>query len=360
MAEDSVAQDQLRAFIERIERMEEEKAAIAADIREIYAEAKGNGFDCKVLREVIKLRKKDYSERAEFEAILELYMSALGMSFGPRDDDPPSGGGSRGNGRPATLNVSGQSSVTSTTPNASVPAGFDPETGEEVTTPFFAENAKNSEPQPPQPAAQMGAANEDAALPSSRGLAPSLAGVEAIADRQPIQEPQPPVAQAAPVDRCLTSATELEVAESSETNSTAARKDVPGTDGMAGVSPAPGLTLADVSDDVAPARDQAEPGAGDQAPPVDTNSNSVDTGPPSPLTEGKGDLAHVALPENPEREAATDAGKPGPVSAGPALATIAEVNRARPSICQNPDQCHSSSWRVACFGCRKAAEGQAA
>src|SRR5690606_39641401 len=75
--EDSVAQDQLRAFIERIERMEEEKAAIAADIKEIYAEAKGNGFDTKILRKIVTIRKQDANERMEQEALLELYMSAL-------------------------------------------------------------------------------------------------------------------------------------------------------------------------------------------------------------------------------------------------------------------------------------------
>jgi uncharacterized protein (UPF0335 family) len=86
MAEDSVAQDQLRAFIERIERMEEEKAAIAADIREIYAEAKGNGFDTKVLRQVVKIRKQDHSERMEQEAILDLYLTALGMQVAPPEE----------------------------------------------------------------------------------------------------------------------------------------------------------------------------------------------------------------------------------------------------------------------------------
>jgi uncharacterized protein (UPF0335 family) len=86
MAE-SVAQDQLRAFVERIERMEEEKKAIADDIKEIYAEAKGNGFDTKVLRQVIRIRKQDRSERLEQEAILELYMAALGMGVAPREDE---------------------------------------------------------------------------------------------------------------------------------------------------------------------------------------------------------------------------------------------------------------------------------
>ena len=79
MADDSVAQDQLRAFIERIERMEEEKAAIAADIKEIYAEAKGNGFDTKIIKTIVKIRKVPAAERAEQEALLETYMNALGM-----------------------------------------------------------------------------------------------------------------------------------------------------------------------------------------------------------------------------------------------------------------------------------------
>lgn len=77
---DSVAADQLKAFIERIERLEEEKAGIASDIKDIYAEAKGNGFDTKAIRKIIALRKKDHSERQEEEAILELYMQALGMA----------------------------------------------------------------------------------------------------------------------------------------------------------------------------------------------------------------------------------------------------------------------------------------
>lgn len=81
--QDSVAQDQLRAFVERIERMEEEKAAIAADIKEIYAEAKGNGFDTKILRKLVMIRRQDANERLEQEALLELYMSALGMVAAP-------------------------------------------------------------------------------------------------------------------------------------------------------------------------------------------------------------------------------------------------------------------------------------
>lgn len=75
----SVAQGQLRSIVERIERLEEEKTAIAADIKEVYAEAKGNGFDTKVLRKIVRMRKIDRAEREEEEAILEVYMAALGM-----------------------------------------------------------------------------------------------------------------------------------------------------------------------------------------------------------------------------------------------------------------------------------------
>jgi len=76
----SFAQGQLRSLIERIEKLEEEKKAIAGDIKEVYAEAKANGFDTKVMRKVISLRKKDSAERAEEEAMLDLYMHALGMA----------------------------------------------------------------------------------------------------------------------------------------------------------------------------------------------------------------------------------------------------------------------------------------
>ena len=75
----TIAQDQLHAFIQRIERLEEEKTAIAADIKEIYAEAKGTGFDTKIMRKVISLRKKETAERQEEQALLDLYLHALGM-----------------------------------------------------------------------------------------------------------------------------------------------------------------------------------------------------------------------------------------------------------------------------------------
>lgn len=75
-----IAADQLKAIIERIERMDEEKKGISDDIREIYAEAKGNGFDTKAIRRCIALRKKDHAERKEEEAIMDLYLTALGMA----------------------------------------------------------------------------------------------------------------------------------------------------------------------------------------------------------------------------------------------------------------------------------------
>ncbi|WP_011582679.1 MULTISPECIES: DUF2312 domain-containing protein [Chelativorans] len=75
----TVAAGQLRAFIERIERLEEEKQTISDDIKDVYAEMKGNGFDVKAVRAIVRLRKKDQAERQEEEAILDLYKAALGM-----------------------------------------------------------------------------------------------------------------------------------------------------------------------------------------------------------------------------------------------------------------------------------------
>jgi len=74
----SVAADQLKTVIERIERLEEEKAGVSNDIKEVYSEAKGNGFDTKILKQVIKIRKLPTAEREEQEAILDLYLHALG------------------------------------------------------------------------------------------------------------------------------------------------------------------------------------------------------------------------------------------------------------------------------------------
>ncbi|HEY7300311.1 MAG TPA: DUF2312 domain-containing protein [Xanthobacteraceae bacterium] len=71
--------EQLKSFVERIERLEEEKKTIADDIRDVYAEAKGSGFDVKALRAIVRMRKQDSDERREYETVLETYMQALGM-----------------------------------------------------------------------------------------------------------------------------------------------------------------------------------------------------------------------------------------------------------------------------------------
>ena len=75
-----IARDQLKSIVERIERLEEERAAIGDDIKEIYAEAKGNGFDPKIIRSVVRLRKMDAAEWQEAEALLDVYLAALGMA----------------------------------------------------------------------------------------------------------------------------------------------------------------------------------------------------------------------------------------------------------------------------------------
>ena len=75
----SVAAGELKAFIERIERLEEEKKALAGDLRDVYTEAKSQGFDTKVMRKIVALRRRDHAERKEEEAIMELYLEALGM-----------------------------------------------------------------------------------------------------------------------------------------------------------------------------------------------------------------------------------------------------------------------------------------
>ena len=80
VAESGVAAEELKQFVERIERLEEEKAGIAGDIKDVFAELKGRGFDTKAVRQIVRIRKQDRSERQEQEAILELYMSALGIT----------------------------------------------------------------------------------------------------------------------------------------------------------------------------------------------------------------------------------------------------------------------------------------
>ena len=77
---EGVAAGELKQFIERLERLEEEKAGIMGDIKEVFAELKGRGFDAKAVRTILRIRKQDHSERQEQEAILELYLQAMGMA----------------------------------------------------------------------------------------------------------------------------------------------------------------------------------------------------------------------------------------------------------------------------------------
>ena len=79
MAKSGFAKEQLRSFVERVERLEEERSALTADIREIYSEAKGQGFDAKIMRQVVRMRKLDKADFQEQEAMPDLYLSALGM-----------------------------------------------------------------------------------------------------------------------------------------------------------------------------------------------------------------------------------------------------------------------------------------
>lgn len=110
-----IAGDALKAYIERIERLEEEKAAIAADIREIYSEAKGNGFDPKIMRQVYRMRKMDSADREEQEYLVEIYKRALGMGHTLDDDAagaPAAGGQAAGGAAPETGTETGMGAGT--------------------------------------------------------------------------------------------------------------------------------------------------------------------------------------------------------------------------------------------------------
>ena len=84
-----VSSAQLKSFIERIERLEVEKAEVAEQIRDVFGEAKGMGFDIKIIRQVLKVRKMETQERIEQEELLDLYLSALGMGSSPLKDEEP-------------------------------------------------------------------------------------------------------------------------------------------------------------------------------------------------------------------------------------------------------------------------------
>lgn len=85
------AREQLKAFVARIERLEEDKQAIAEDLKQVYGEAKAMGFDTKIMRSVIRIRKKDAAERQEEEAMLDLYLAALGMKPAPQEEPESAG-----------------------------------------------------------------------------------------------------------------------------------------------------------------------------------------------------------------------------------------------------------------------------
>lgn len=150
--EDSVAQDQIKAFVERVERLDEELKAINDDKKEIFAEARGNGFDVPALKQVIKLRRQDANERMEREAIVELYMAALGMIAAPDFDEP---------------RVQVQARVREATQSA--------------TPEHDAETGKITEPQEAQAPAQAQPETD------SLGAAISLPGAEGATDRDTIQ-----------------------------------------------------------------------------------------------------------------------------------------------------------------------------
>jgi uncharacterized protein (UPF0335 family) len=80
MAEGAVSNDQLRLFIERVERLEEEKKGVADDVRDVYSEAKSQGYDTKIMRQIVRLRKMSQEDRQEMEAILDTYKAALGLA----------------------------------------------------------------------------------------------------------------------------------------------------------------------------------------------------------------------------------------------------------------------------------------
>jgi uncharacterized protein (UPF0335 family) len=205
---DSVAPDQLRAFIERIERMESEKADIAADIREIYAEAKGNGFDNKVIRTIIRIRKMDHAERMEQEALLALYMSALGMQAALREDDDddytPPPRGNRGNDhRPAALNMGGAASVKSQVKASTGNADHTSAQAESGDS-HAAASVGSGEVSKPSRGGGTPASNSDgvgntaaidqesqADVLQSDDRAPSFAGVEGDANRHPVTSSPP-------------------------------------------------------------------------------------------------------------------------------------------------------------------------
>lgn len=166
---ESTAHTQIRALVERVERLDEELKAINEDKKEIFSEARGNGFDVAALKQVIKIRRQDANERLEREAIIELYMSALGMVPAPENDAAPVHVHMR------VENIEQFGSDEAEKSNL-----------QKVQTAPTEPQEPDADPSP----AQM--PSVDAAdLPADDGIATSLAGAEGIADQQLLTEPQP-------------------------------------------------------------------------------------------------------------------------------------------------------------------------
>lgn len=163
MSDHGIARDQLRAIVERVERLHEERKAIADDIREIYAEAKGNGYDVATIKEVVKIRGKDRNEWAEKSALLDMYLHALGMI----DDTVPSRVHVRV--REDTPEQEPQPSLMAGKAAASIP----PEVAAEIDTPETAERGAGPEKAPASDGGAVSALKAQGRMENAVGVEPS-------------------------------------------------------------------------------------------------------------------------------------------------------------------------------------------
>lgn len=333
--EDSVAQDQLKAFIFRIERMEEEKAAIAADIKEIYAEAKGNGFDTKILRKIVTIRKQDANERMEQEALLELYMDALGMQQAHEDAmDRALRRGSAGH-----------------------------------SAPLFAGRVEFiSEPLPTKAAGQAGGAtapNSDSSVENEAAEISTPITEQQVAP-QPASDltvPPSPQGQVASIQESPRKAAEAE-GESPHTQDGGAFSAVKGAnarlENAVGVEPSPSNPIQpETANDYEPAA--AVDTAGDflREPVATVQGQNIREGDaPHETDRASGDAsgpdAEFAGSSN-GRTAAFDAVNAGSTPA-PAPNSRAERIKALRPMCQSPEACRSSGGKNHCHSCAKAAD----
>lgn len=187
MTKTSFAQGQLRSLVERIERLEAEKAEIAADIKEIYAEAKANGYDTKILRKVISIRKQDAAERQEQEAMIDVYQAALGMAPAREEEHtetaseavPQSMGAAAPGARSPSQPLASASGATSIEPGA-------PPSDSGVT----AGNGQGGFHQPPETSAQPVAVKSPEPVPDGEGNG----GVDDVPDIPPFMDRRKPSA----------------------------------------------------------------------------------------------------------------------------------------------------------------------